>query len=177
MKTENIFGNWIITVVENSDLIKSGKFAWVGVNYQQEAPMNQDDIAPDWGFGCDGDTIEDAAIQCIEKVWRSPDGTLDKAVELAAALIALGIIGVNCEIDDTAAIIDGRWFFGRANEEKHGIAPWNTFFEYRNINEFEFSKQGRKLAEKILRAAIKEDEEFQRGYAEWEASWIDGPQV
>lgn len=176
MENNYILGTWYITILTNDKQIESGKPAWVGVNYQQEAPQNQNDVSPDWGFGHDGDTVEEAAIECVKTVWHAQDGTLNKAVELAATMVMLGILPCNYRITDSAALIDGRWFFGQADERKHGIAPWNEFLKYYNVSEFGFSKEGKDLAEKIERAAIEEDEEFQRGYAAWESSWIDGPQ-
>lgn len=176
MERNNIFGNWYITILTDDERIESGKPAWVGVNYQAEALETEDDVSPDWGLGSDGNTVKETAIECINMVWASPNGGLYKAVELASAMTALGIIPSNCLIDNRAALISGRWFFGKADENKHGIMAWNEFMEYHDPKEYGFSEEGQKLAAKIISSAVEEYEEFERKYDAWESTWIDGPQ-
>lgn len=177
MEKRYIFGNWYIHIITDNQRLKSGKPpVWMDVLYQAEAPETEEDVAPDWGFCRDGNSIKEAAISCIDAVWHSEEGRIEKAVEFASAMIALGIIPSNCLISDQAALIDGRWFFGEVDEHKRGVSPWNEFAACHNPNEYEFSKEGQKLAERIISSAVDEYEEFERGYLEWEATWIDGIQ-
>ena len=176
MEKHYIFGNWCIEVITGDERPENGNLTWFEVLYQVEAPETEADVAPDWGFCRDGDSVKEAAISCIDAVWHSDEGRIEKAVELASAMIALGIIPSNCMISDQAALIDGRWFFGEADENKRGVSPWNEFMACRNPNEYEFSKEGQKLAERIISSAVDAYEEFDRAYLEWESTWINGPQ-
>ena len=172
METKHIFGNWII--------IEDNAPCWIGVNYQKEAPLSENDVCPDWGCSDIGNTMQEAAISCVKLVWDNHEnGGLNKAAELASALIMIGLLPPTCRISNDTAVIDGVLYQGFSDPddlERTGIQRWNEYFKYHRLSEFKFSPEGERLAKEISDAAKKEAEEWLDSYLDWEETWINGPQ-
>lgn len=161
---------------------KYGKFEIVVIKREDRLPNEfwaQVNIPEEVGWGSDYEFIlEDSLVYLIKRIWEDQEnGGLAVAVELATALVSLGLMPANFQINDTTAVIEGTWYFGYSDsyEGSIGIEKVNSV-SYIPIDNLEFDDEGMELAWRIAKGSEEQDVDFDKAYDAWEASWIDGPQ-
>ena len=178
MKNEMVFGNFGVTIWDKEPEIEHK--TWIGVTWQAEAPDNLEGVSPDIGWASDHhESVEEAAVYILGVVMNDWDnGGKQLAVELLAAFLMLSILPMNVKLSNNSAVIDGRLFYGEGDAispDRAGVHLWNEW-ETRPAELWGFSEAGLKLATEIQAFAQEEEEEWERNYEKWEATWIDGPQ-
>ena len=125
------YGKFEIVVIETEDRLPN-EF-WAQVNIPEEV-----------GWGSEYEfTLEDALVYLIKRVWEDQEsGGLTVAVELAIALVSLGLMPANFQINDTTAVIEGTWYFGYSDsyEGSVGIEKVNSV-SYIPIDNLEFGDE------------------------------------
>lgn len=152
-KMQFIFSNFSF-VIEKVDENK----VFCQCNWQKDAPATLADVDPDFGCGTVAETPDECFRWCICTYWSSC--SLQRAVELASALMGVGLIANNFKICEYAAIIDGIWYFSYCDElcKELGLHAWNSHTIRNNINSF--SEEGRRIALEIISNALHEQIEM-----------------
>ena len=166
MNKEIINGNWYFDINEEAN--------WIAASYQKDAPTSLEDVAPDWGYGDGGETLQEACINVLNRIWHGE--YIDHAINAAYAMVECGLLPKNVMIDPTHAILDGKWWSARYDcYSKFGCGlqdpvNWDIF----RIRELHLSEEGEKMAQQICENAKKETEHMEDSIEAWQNSWTDG---
>lgn len=168
--------HWVFEALENDPSINS-KY-WMMAIYQEEIPED-DDVNVDSSWTSDHcDTLKEAAKSVLDVIWKTSG--LRTMADAATALMDLGLLQKNWMINATTAFIDGKLFYGFADDmniAKQGLqTPDDGLFGWTPLTKFTFSTEGTEIAKKIIDAAVADAKAFAEGYEAWESTWIDGPQ-